>query len=369
MVKNKVVFITNSSWNIVNFRKNLIFSFLNENNVIVISGDRKYEDQIKSWGVSFIKVSFPSLNYLFLNFFISFFKMIYIFIKEKPDYCFSFTIYPNILSGLVIYFFPRTKFSPNVAGLGRAFRKKGLLNFVASILYKICFLKATNIFFQNREDVDEVLSRHSKERSKVILVPGSGIDVNRFKKDNDLEKKDFIFLFFSRLLKSKGILEFLEAAKILRSKKIKAKFLVAGPILKKDRDAISSNEIRNWHQSQYIEYKGEIKDVREILDISSCVVLPTYYNEGVPRVLLEAGAFSLPLIASNSRGCRDVLKDGFNGLFCPTKDPIGLSDTMLKLFNMSDRKIEEMGINSRKMIEENFDEKVVIQKYLNLLPH
>lgn len=172
-----------------------------------------------------------------------------------------------------------------------------------------------------------------------------------------------MFLLVARLLWDKGVGEFVEAARLLKSRFPIARFCLLGDVAAANRTAISEQQVQEWVQEGVIDYLGTVADVRPLIAQADCVVLPSY-REGLPRSLLEAAAMGRPLIATDVTGCREVVEDGVNGFLCTVKDADSLAQAMERFMKLPREAIVDMGKASRAMVEQRFDERLVVEKYL-----
>jgi glycosyltransferase involved in cell wall biosynthesis len=252
----------------------------------------------------------------------------------------------------------------NVCGLGTVFLNKGLVSIVALTLYKIAFRFPRKIFFQNPDDRELFLLKKLVEASSTDLLPGSGIDLTYFSPYNKPKiEKQFTFLMISRIIHDKGVVEFIEAARLIKHQFPGIEFQLLGAIDEKHKRGISRELVQSWIDSGLIKYLEPAEDVRPAIAASDCVVLPSY-REGTPRTLLEAAGMAKPLIATNVPGCRQLINHGENGFLCRLKDATDLAHQMEKMFLLTSEQRDDMGANSRKMVEKDYDEQLVINKYL-----
>jgi glycosyltransferase involved in cell wall biosynthesis len=204
---------------------------------------------------------------------------------------------------------------------------------------------------------------------RTALLPGSGIDLTRFQPAAaraTSEDGTFRFLLVARLLWDKGVGEFVEAARQVRLQAPHARFQILGFLDVENRTAVSRDTVEAWVAEGVVEYLGTADDVRPYLAAADCVVLPSY-REGTPRTLLEAAAMAKPLIATDVPGCREVVDDGRNGYLCPARDADGLAGCMIRMLNGDPSVSSQMGREGRRKMEENFDERIVIRRYLKAL--
>jgi glycosyltransferase involved in cell wall biosynthesis len=365
-MNNKVVITNNSSKYIFRFKKNLILSLIeNGFSVTVISPYDEYSSRFIEFGAAYypIKIDTNGLNpfkdLILLK------DLFQIYKDIKPDYNLLFTIKPNIY-GTLISSLLGIKSINNVTGLGSNFIKKGLIQSLIKFLYKYSFNFSTRVMFQNDEDRTLFVEQGLVEMKKTVLIPGSGVDVKRFKPVLADPNLKITFLMIGRVLIDKGVLEYIEAARLIRNKFKNVKFWILGGCDSSSRSSINLETIQSWESEGLVEYLGEVEDVREFISKSDVVVLPSY-REGMPRVLLEALAMEIPIIGSDVPGCRHIIKDKMNGYLCKVKDGFDLSLKMEKMILHSHEERKNMGKKGRLEVKKNFDEKIVIQTYIDLL--
>jgi glycosyltransferase involved in cell wall biosynthesis len=274
-----------------------------------------------------------------------------------------YTIKPNIY-GTIAASWLNIPVINNVCGLGTMFLKDNLLSKVAILLYRIAFRFPKKIFFQNDDDRQLFLKRRIVSKKVSDLLPGSGIDTQIFSPSKASAKKNkFTFLLISRLIYDKGILEYIEAIDVLKKEGIDAKFQLLGPIDVKHKRGIPEEMIQTWIEKGQVEYLGTTEDVRSFIENADCVVLPSY-REGTPKTLLEAASMGKPIVATNVPGCNNVVVDGENGYLCNLRDSNDLALKMKNMLSLDNEEREKMGLKSREYVITNFDESLVINKYL-----
>lgn len=362
----KIIIVYNSSKYVYLFKKNLIRSLiLNNFDITIVAPRDKYTNRLNELGVSYKPISIaskglnPFVDVIFLM------KMIKIYRDIQPNYALLFTIKPNIY-GTLASCISNVKVINNITGLGTVFLKDGFIQHITKILYKYSFKFSSTVFFQNSEDMSLFIDQGLIDVKKAILIPGSGVDVDHFKPMKKTPKDKVIFLMIGRVLIDKGIIEYIEAAKIVQTKNIDAEFWLLGGCDSENRSAISQHQVLSWEEAGIIKYLGEVDDVREFISIADVVVLPSY-REGMPRVLLEALSMATPIIGSNVPGCREVVNDKVNGYFCEVKNSQDLALQIKKMVFLGAEARKEMGKKGRKEILKKFDEKIVINHYLSLL--
>jgi len=292
-------------------------------------------------------------------------ELFLIYRKLKPDVILHYTIKPNVYGTLAASMLNIPVIN-NVCGLGTVFLKNNLVSAVAILLYKISFRFAKKVFFQNHDDLKLFVDKGLVPANAVDLVPGSGIDLRKFQPVPFKRNEKFTFLLISRLITDKGILEYVEAVRRLKSSGVDARFQILGAIDEEHKRGIKIRVIEEWINSGTIEYLGTTDDVRQFIKSADCIVLPSY-REGTPRTLLEAASSSKPIIATDVPGCNHVVRNQYNGLLCKLKDAKDLADKMKLMSEFDDAKLKVFGENGRTKMEAEYDEYVVINKYLETL--
>jgi glycosyltransferase involved in cell wall biosynthesis len=288
-----------------------------------------------------------------------------IYRRVKPDMILHYTIKPNVY-GTIAASLLKIPVVNNVCGLGTVFLKDDLVSAVAMFLYKISFRFATKVFFQNPDDLKLFLDRKLVPENVVDLLPGSGIDLAKFQPMQYKRNTKFTFLLVSRLITDKGVLEYIEAVQKLQAAGLNARFQVLGAMDPKHKRGIQTDVIEGWINAGTIEYLGVTDDVRPFIENADCIVLPSY-REGTPRTLLEAASSSKPIIATNVPGCNHVVTDNYNGLLCNIKDANDLASKMQEMASLDSATLQQFGRNGRIKMEAEYDEAIVINKYLQTL--
>lgn len=285
--------------------------------------------------------------------------------RERPAFVFNFTIKMNIYGGLVCQVL-RIPYANNVSGLGTAFLHDSWLLRRVRGLYGFVNRAARTVFFQNEDDLAAFRSAGLLEGARVELLPGSGVDLDRFTYAPLPESEPRCFVMVARLLGDKGVREYVEAARWLKSKGVKARFLLVGPAGVSNVSAISAEEASGWHQEGVIEYLGHQQDVRPWLLQAHVLVLPSY-REGMPRTVLEAAAMGRPAIVTDVPGCRQAVEADLTGWLCKARDASSLAECMLRAAEAPTGVLQEAGRRARARMELQFSEKHVVQAYLSCL--
>jgi glycosyltransferase involved in cell wall biosynthesis len=364
----KIAIVLNTSWNIYNFRMGLVRALQAQGHEVhTIAPVDKYSRHLLSAGCVYHPLKMDARGASFIKDFALTVELAALYRKIKPAVVLHYTIKPNVYGSLAaaICGIPAIN---NVCELGTIFLTKNLVSIVAMVLYKISFLFPKKVFFQNEEDLAMFVDRRLVSERKADLLPGSGVNLGKFKAIEFRRNFDFTFLMVSRLIIDKGVFEFVEAAKILKAKGVHARFQLLGAKDAEHKRGTKSAIIDEWVQNGVIEYLGTTDDVRPYLAKADCVVLPSY-REGTPRCLLEAAALSKPVVATDVPGCRQVVIDGFNGLRCQLKNAADLAQKMERMAGFDDATLRQFGRNGRWLIEQEYDENIVIGKYLEAINH
>jgi glycosyltransferase involved in cell wall biosynthesis len=359
-----IVLSANSDWNIANFRPGLICALRGAgyDPVVIAPQDPAADDRMRELDVERIpiRIDRSGLNP------VADFRLLAdyrrLLGRIQPAAYLGFTIKPNIYGSMAAAALGIPAI-PNVSGLGTAFIRPGVLQSIVTALYRLGFSKAPAVFFQNDEDRSLFVGRRIVRAKQSRVLPGSGVDLSRFAPAAPNDGPP-VFLLVARLLRDKGVIEFVQAARSLAGHGMR--FQLLGPIDEGNRTAIGRLELERWVEEGVIEYLGVTDDVRPFLAAATAVVLPSY-REGMPRSLLEAAAMGRPLIAADVPGCRDVVEDGVNGYLCTVRDPVSLASAMRRLAALPPTDRIAMGEAARSKVQEQFSEELVIGAYLEVL--
>lgn len=360
-----VVVVVNTSWNIYNFRLNLMRALRDEGfNVLALAPYDAYSDKLRAEGFDWVHLPLDndSTN-LFRE--LQQIKDFYKLYREiQPDIVLHYTVKPN-LYGTFAAMLLKVPSINNISGLGTVFIREGWVYTMARFLYRVVLRFPKKVFFQNHHDRQLFIDKQLIKAGISEVIPGSGVDSQRFsprehpKRDNEA----VTFLMIARLIRDKGIGEYMDAIKILREKYPQVCFQLIGSLYPGNPSAVSEETLMSWMDEGLIEYLPFSNSMQEVIANVDCVVLPSY-REGLSRVLLEAASMAKPIVTSNVAGCKDVVDDGVNGFLCDVKDASSLAKQMEKMITMTHEERKEMGKKGREKILHEFDERLVIEKYL-----
>lgn len=383
----RILFVANTSFVLWNFRRNLILAAHHDGfHVTVMARPDDTTENFERSNIPFIPLDMIRGWNAPLKECATLFTIRSLLKHHQWDIAQTFTIKPNIYLPLSLAFSKkRPIFVSTVTGMGHLYTHNSALNRlsrkIVNNLYRFYIQKRLSaITFQNQDDqhyfIRHRLIPHSLPK---LTLPGSGVDTDHFhphsvseeglnglRKKFGISKESKIILFAGRLLKDKGILDFVEAARRVRDGGCSdAQFVVVGSIDEENPAGISKSSIEQWCQEKIINYWGHLDDVRPALAASHVVVLPSYYREGMPKILLEAASFGKPIITCNGPGCRETVIDGYNGYLIPPQNPAALAEKIIALIQKP-QLAQKMGQNSRDLAVNNFDEKLIISRMLGL---
>lgn len=357
-VKKKVLFLVNHDVVIYNFRLELVERLLNDGYEVHISspyGERI--DDLKALGAVFHEIRMERRGMNPINeakLLLTYRKLM---AEVKPDVVLGYTIKPNIY-GAMAAGEKNIPFIANVTGLGTAVENPGLSQKLTIALYHIAFKKVQKVFFQNTEN-QQFFIDHKIAVNKQGLLPGSGVNLTRF--DVKPYPKDEIirFVFIGRIMKEKGIDQYLDAAKAIKQKYPNTEFHICGFC-----EAEYEGKLEEYNDNGTVIYHGMIRNVSEFLKDMNCVVHPTYYPEGLSNVLLEGAASGRPIITTDRSGCREVVEDGVNGYMIPQKNSEKLVEAIEKFLSLTNEEKKNMGLAARAKVEREFDRQIVVEAYM-----
>ncbi|WP_299792840.1 glycosyltransferase family 4 protein [uncultured Marivita sp.] len=363
----KILISVNAAWNIWNFRRPLVEALLADGHKITILAPKDDSvPKLTALGctVRHLEMDVKGLNPLQDAKLVL--RLRHHFRLIRPDVILSFTIKNNLFGALVAKA-AKIPFIPNVTGLGTAFLSGGLLERVAVTLYKGAFRNLPVVFFQNEDDKALFLERGLVTEGQARCLPGSGIDLDRFASvayPSQSEAPEFLMI--ARLLRDKGVLEYVEAARLVKKRHPDVRFQLLGATEAENRTAISRHVVSGWEQEGVIEYLGTVEDVRPFIEAAQCVVLPSY-REGAPRTLIEAAAMARPLIATDVPGCRAVVDDGKTGFLCKVRSGESLASACEVFLALPHEKRAALGCAGRAKMEQEFGQNIVVDAYRDVI--
>ncbi|GCL63487.1 glycosyltransferase family 4 protein [Pseudaquabacterium pictum] len=364
----RIAVVANTAWYLVNFRLNLMTALRAAGHevVAIAPDDPPQVSRIRAAGLPFEPVPISGAGTNPARELATVLRLWRCLRARQCDLVFSYTPKGNLYSALACIASGR-RFVPNVSGLGRAFIRPSFITRVVKLLYRSTFGRAEHVFFQNQDDLDGFVQAGLVPARLCERLPGSGVDLQRFMPSAPPERpaQAPVFLLVARMLWDKGVGEFVDAARQVRRRHPQASFQLLGPADVANPAAIPRQQLADWDAEGVVRYLGPTDDVRPWLAQADCVVLPSY-REGVPRTLLEAAACARPVITTDAPGCRDTVRDGQTGWLCRTADADDLADRLLRFIDLPLPQRAAMGAAGRAFVEQHFDERQVIDRYLAL---
>lgn len=356
---SKVLFLVNHDVVIYNFRLELVERLRADGHQVVISSPygERIED-LKALGCEYrdIAISRHGMNPVQeLKLLADYVRLL----KEvKPDIVLTYTIKPNIYGGMAAALMG-IPYVANITGLGTAVENGGLVQKITVMLYKIAFCKVQRVFFQNEENRQFFRDRKIAVK-KHGMLPGSGVNLQRFTPLDYPEGEKTEFVFISRIMKEKGADQYLGAAEAIREKHPNTVFHVCG-FCEEHYEA----KLKDLQERGVIVYHGMVRDVKAVLAKTHCTIHPTFYPEGISNVLLESCACGRPIITTDRSGCREVVDDGINGFVVQQRSTEDLIEKIEKFLTLSQEQRKAMGLAGREKVEREFDRQIVVEAYLN----
>ena len=352
----KILIVSAKNKTVFNFRGDLVKDMIAHGNEIYVTGPNKdFIDDVMALGVKkFIEIPSVKDNTSVKND-LNYLRLLKMTIKEiRPDIVFSYNIKPVIYGSIAAKSCKVPNIYAMVTGLGRVYGAGGLKNkvlrLITKALYKKAFKACDKVIFQNGDDIEYLVRNGYLPKEKTVVVNGSGVNMERFKKTEIPEKP--VFLLVGRIIKEKGVLEFCEAARELKKIHPEAKCILLGGF-DTSIGALKPVDVQVYIEEGSIEHPGEVKDPVAFYAKASVFVLPSYYREGLPRTILEALACGRPVITTDWTGCREAIEDGVNGFLVPIKNSNALAEKMLELCDRN--KVLKMSESAYRICKEKYE--------------
>lgn len=366
----KILLVYNTTAYVYKFRINLIKEIEKLGyKVVVLSPRDEYVAKLEEQNIEHCHINMSQYGMNPIKELKTMYELYKIFKVYKPEYSLHYTIKPNIF-GSVVADLLGIKVVNNIAGAGKSFSSDGLFQKFIKLLYKIGLKKSQRVFFQNYDDMNLFLDNNIVKKEIAYRIPGSGVDLSKYDFIPLKQRDETNFLFIGRLLKEKGIEYFLEATQLVLQNSHNANFYIVGEH-ENNSDYVEKTLLHKYLENENIYYYGAVSpnEMPKIISDSTCVVLPSYYREGVPRSLLEAASMGKPIITTDNVGCREVVDEGRNGYICEVKNSRYLAEKIIQFINLSFEEKVKMGKYSRHKMENEFDEKIVLEAYMREFAH
>lgn len=356
---SKILMITNHSYMLYRFRLELIQELMKKHEVVLSMPFVGHEDDFQAMGLRCIKtdVDRRGINPVTdLKLFHTYRRLLK---NEQPDLVITYSIKPNIYGGLACAI-AGIPYCANVQGLGTAFQRKGLAQFV-TVLYKLALGKAKTVFFENKADAEEFFRRGIISAEKATVLPGAGINLEQYPYTPYPKNETVHFLYLGRIMKEKGMDELFYAVKRLHDEGAAFTLDLVGffeDAYKEQVEALEAADIAVFHGFQ--------QDPRPFYAATDCVVMPSYH-EGMSNVNLEAAATGRPVVTTDIPGCREAVEDGKTGFLCKAKDADSLYEQMSRMAVVFPVEREQMGRKARGKMEREFNKKMVVAQTIRAL--
>ena len=365
----KLIICINTAWNLFNFRAGLIRALVEQGyEVVAVAPFDEYAKRLAALGCRFVALPMDNQGTNPWRDAVLLWRFWRLLRRERPAAFLGYTIKPNIYGSMAAHALGIPVIN-NIAGLGAVFIRDGWLVRVVRGLYRAALKRSSKVFFQNEDDRRLFVDGGVVNPVLTGLLPGSGVDLTRFSPLGDgvrSPQRVFRFLLIARMLRDKGVVEYVEAARLIRQDRVDVEFCLLGFLDVQNPAAISRVEMDAWVAAGDVRYLGVSDDVRIEIAAADCIVLPSY-REGTPRSLLEAAAMGKPIITTDAVGCREAVDDGVNGFLCRVRDAEDLARYMKKMLDLVPAQRAIMGGAGRRKMELQFDERIVIERYLEVL--
>ena len=358
MEKKRILVLGNSHLVVFGFRGELIERLVKDGYDVIVSFPNgpfgEGEETSRQYGCNFAETQMerrktnPFSDIALLRRYLKLIK------KEDPDVILAYTVKCDVYGGIAAGILKKT-FIPNITGIGKGLAEEGITRKILIHLYRFALKGAKVVFFQNDSD-KEFFQMEKISFGRYKVLPGSGVNLKKFRlleyPTSDVVK----FTYIARVMKTKGIEQFLDAARMLKGK---AEFHICG-YCEEDYQEIINKE----QKEGTVIYHGLVKNILDYEEKSHCIVLPTFHPEGVSNVLLEAAACGRPIITTDRPGCRETVDDGITGFLVKERDAQDLIEKMKCFLKMTNAARREMGIRGRAKIEKEFDREIVVDIYM-----
>lgn len=369
MKSRKILIVANTTWNIYNFRLNIIRKLIAEGHEVIVMAP---VDKFITYTETIREVTHVPIRHLHrdsvnpIQDLRLLLELIYLYKKHKPDLILHYTVKPNIYGGLAA----RLLGIPSIAvitGLGYSLMHEGWINVITRLLYKFCLPSHRKVIFENNDDKALFEKAGLVSASKSVAIKGCGVDTAYYSPNGDMRSLGMItFTFIGRLLYDKGVREFIEAAQMVKKQNKLVQFWLIGDLDKENPSSVRNDDLVRWIRDPDIHYHGATDNIRKFIEQSDCVVLPSY-REGMPRVIMEAMAMERPVITTDTAGCRETVDESVSGYLVPVKDSAALAAAMIDFIHLDEASRIEMGKHGREKVLRDFDERIIADQLYAIL--
>ncbi|WP_209327705.1 glycosyltransferase family 4 protein [Pseudoalteromonas sp. PA2MD11] len=368
----KLLILVNVDWFFLSHRLPIAIKALKQGyHVTIACRFTGHKDELSAMGFNVVDIPF-SRSGAGVKAELNAIKVIKRVIEEvKPSLIHAITIKPVLYTGLALKTVKKDiPFIAAISGLGYAFTANTLrakvTKLIASAFYKVALSqKFKTVIFQNTSD-EAILTRVAKlDNNDKVLIKGSGADLSVYRFEPENQAPPLKVAMACRLLKEKGVYQYIEAARLVKKTHFDVEFLLIGTPDLENPNSVMQTEIDSWVKEGVINYLGHRNDIPNVFSSSSIVCLPSFYGEGVPKVLIEAAACGRAIVTTDNPGCRDAVIEGETGLTVPVRDSEKLAEALIRLIEDTQLRLS-MGLKARKFAEQEFDVNSVVDKHLEI---
>lgn len=367
--RTTITLSANTSWYLFNFRASTIRALVAAGHrVVCLSPPDDYGPRLASLGCEWLPLPMDNAGTHPVRDLALLWRLMRHYRRLRPVVAFHFTIKNNVYGTWAARFLGVAAVN-NVSGLGTAFIRPGPVAALVRLLYRLSQPLAHRVFCQNAEDFELLRQRRLVPATRLRLLPGSGVDVQRFHPDLRLGRKQgapLRLLYAGRMLADKGLYELIEAVGRINAGSVRCEMSLCGFAGAQNVSAIDEHQLQQWAQRPGVRWLGPSDDMPRVYAQADAVVLPSY-REGMPRSLLEAAAMGLPAVATDVPGCRHIVAHGVNGLLCEARSADALHGALDQLLSMTDAERDALGAAGRKRVIAEFDEQLVVNSALDVV--
>lgn len=368
--QKRIGFVSNSAWYIYIHRWDVIQFFIEKGyQILIIAPEDRKVAAFDHPAIHFIALNFSNKSMDVLAAFRLYTRLKEIYRQYKPVCVFHYAIKANTFGNFAAKA-TNTACVSVIIGIGYSFNRRNWLYQLVSRLYRSALRIPVEVWFLNNEDGAFFIQHKLVQVKKVHILHGEGINTEYFlptEWPRPPHSEGIRFICATRLLFSKGIGTIADAIRILKNKGYQFTCQLVGAPDEEHPESIPNALLNEWQEEGIIDLVPFVEDVRPYLAQADCFLLPSYYNEGLPRCLMEAASMRLPIITTNQKGCKEAITEGVTGLFCKTKDPVDLAEKMETILNLSPEKQLKMGKAGRLLMQQKFSIDRICKEYLRIV--
>lgn len=369
MNPKRIVIVANTTWNIYNFRQNIIRKLIREGHEVIVMAP---VDKFITYTETIREVTHIPIRHLHRDSVNPFqdlrlmFEFIRLYRKFKPDLIIHYTVKPNIYGGIAARLLGIASIGV-ITGLGYSLMHEGWINTMTRFLYKLSLPHHRKVIFENNDDKLLFQKAGLISAAKSVSIKGCGVDTAYFSPNGVVRSESLTtFTFIGRLLYDKGVKEFIEAAQILKKQNHNIQFWLIGEIDRENPSAVRNDDLVKWVRDPSIHYHGATDNIRKYIEQSDCIVLPSY-REGMPRVIMEAMAMERPVITTDTAGCRETVDEKVNGYLVPVRDSDALARAMNEFLQLDHAARTKMGKSGRIKVLNEFDDRIIADQLYDII--